>query len=339
MPQMSGLELATAIRSDRSLDGIRLLMLTSSGAGRAAATEAGIDGFVTKPVRQTSLLGEIMRVLDTNTLHTPDRRAAAGAGHADVERRPSVLVAEDNPINQLVARRLLEKRGCDVDIAADGRVALDRHAHGKYEIIFMDCQMPALDGYQTTAAIRTREGADHHTPIIAMTAQTMQGDRERCLTAGMDDYLSKPLDTTLLDEILMRTLHRQARSDPASAPSQSIESDPGVPVLDRAQLDDACDGDDEFRQELVASFLGHTHDAVAELCHALETNDLEAAQLVSHKLTGSAGTLGAKRLSELTRRICDGVAEGHVVDRLGYQAELRRVHALTAAAFASAGQP
>ncbi|MDX6546954.1 MAG: two-component system, sensor histidine kinase and response regulator [Gaiellales bacterium] len=339
MPQMSGVQLATAIRSDRSLDGIRLLMLTSSGTGRAAAREAGVDGFVTKPVRQTALLGEIMRVLDTSVSRPPDRQPAAGVDRTDVARRPSVLVAEDNPINQLVARRLLEKRGCQVDIASDGRDALDRHAHGHYEIIFMDCQMPALDGYQTTVEIRTREGSEHHTPIIAMTAQTMKGDRERCLTAGMDDYLSKPLDATLLDEVLLRTLRPvQSRPDAGSAPSEVVESGVDSSVLDRAQLDEACDGDDEFRQELVASFRGHTHDAVAELCHALETNDLEAAQLVAHKLTGSSGTLGAKRLSDVTRQICDDIIEGHPIDRPGYQAELRRVHALTAAAFASAAE-
>ena len=109
-----------------------------------------------------------------------------------------------------------------------------------------------------------------------------------------------------------------------------------VAILSR---DEACDGDDEFRQELVESFLGHTHDAVAELCHALATHDLEAAQLLSHKLTGSAGTLGAKRLSDLTRRICDDASEGHAIDGARYRAELQRVHALTAAAFAAAGRP
>jgi HPt (histidine-containing phosphotransfer) domain-containing protein len=168
----------------------------------------------------------------------------------------------------------------------------------------------------------------------------MQGDRERCLTAGMDDYLAKPLDTALLDEILMRTLHLgHAAPDAGSAPCTGVADEPGACVLDRAQLDEACDGDDEFRQELVESFLGHTHDAVAELCHALATNDLEAAQLLSHKLTGSAGTLGAKRLSDLTRRICDDATDGHAIDGPRYRAELQRVHALTAAAFASAGRP
>ncbi|MEA2492748.1 MAG: two-component system, sensor histidine kinase and response regulator [Thermoleophilaceae bacterium] len=204
MPHMSGLELATAIKSDRALRDTRLLMLTSSGSGRAAAAEAGIAGFVTKPVRQSCLRDEILRVLGTTAGGAESDRAVTDPLPQTTQTppRPSVLLADDIPVNQLVAQRLLEKHGCDVDVAADGVQALDMHARSTYEVIFMDCQMPTLDGYEATAEIRRREGSDRHTPIIAMTANTMTGDRERCLAAGMDDYLSKPLDRALLDEML-----------------------------------------------------------------------------------------------------------------------------------------
>jgi two-component system sensor histidine kinase/response regulator len=340
MPQMSGLELAAAIRSDPLLDRLRLLMLTSSGIGRAAATQAGIDGFVTKPVRQARLLDEITSVLGA-TAASPGADESSGDGSADfasLSRRPSVLVADDIPVNQLVARRLLEKRGCQVDIATDGVEALDRHASGRYEIIFMDCQMPALDGYEATAEIRRREGSDRHTPIIAMTAHTMKGDRERCLTAGMDDYLAKPIDPALLDQILTSTLQlvdSPSDLDAASTAPVQSDTDPGPPVLDRRPLAEICNGDNHVRHQLVAMFLDQACDAVDEVCHGLETNDLMAVRLTAHALTGSSATLGATRLSALTRRICDDIAAGHPIDAAADHTELQRVHAMTVAAFTS----
>jgi PAS domain S-box-containing protein len=343
MPQMSGLELAAAIRSDPLLDRLRLLMLTSSGIGRAAATQAGVDGFVTKPVRQARLLDEITRVLGA-TATSPGSEAPSGeiGDLANLSRRPSVLVADDIPVNQLVARRLLEKRGCQVDIATDGIEALDRHASGRYEVIFMDCQMPALDGYEATAEIRRREGSDRHTPIIAMTAHTMKGDRERCLTAGMDDYLAKPIDPALLDQILTSTLNVvDSSSDLDAASTAPVESDtdPGPPVLDGGPLAEICNGDDHVRHQLVAMFLDQACDAVDEVCHGLETNDLTAVRLTAHALTGSSATLGATRLSALTRRICDDITAGHPIDAAADHTELQRVHAMTIAAFTSPTAP
>jgi two-component system sensor histidine kinase/response regulator len=211
MPLMSGLDLAAVIRSDPALSGTRLLMLTSSGTGRATAAKIGIDGLVAKPVRQSRLREEIARVLAV-TAHTPPTERPVehptGPETAGVTAGPSprILVVEDIPVNQFVIRRMLERRGCVVDIAADGQEALERHAVAQYDLIFMDCQMPRLDGYQATAGIRAREGTSAHTPIIAMTAHAMKGDRERCLQAGMDDYVPKPLDPVVIDEVLIRTL-------------------------------------------------------------------------------------------------------------------------------------
>ena len=206
MPQMSGIELATEIRADAALRSVTLLMLSSSGSRRAIAAEAGIDGFVTKPVRQSRLRDEVTRVLGIpeplpTVVANGSSQNALGVSAAS---RRAVLVAEDNTVNQLVASRLLEKRGFRVDVATNGRVALDMHERSHYEAIFMDCQMPEVDGYEATAEIRRREGSDRHTPIIAMTASTMNGDRERCLAAGMDDYLGKPLRAVRLDEVLRR---------------------------------------------------------------------------------------------------------------------------------------
>jgi CheY-like chemotaxis protein len=125
-----------------------------------------------------------------------------------------VLLAEDDPINQLVARHLLERFGCEVQVASNGRQAVELSRANKYHVIFMDCQMPDMDGYEATRAIRLQEGNTDHTPIVAITAHTMKGDREQCLAAGMDDYLSKPLKLDELDQVLRRLAHRRASACP-----------------------------------------------------------------------------------------------------------------------------
>jgi two-component system sensor histidine kinase/response regulator len=338
MPHMTGLELAVAIKSDRALCETRLLMLTSSGSGRAAAIEAGIDGFVTKPVRRSRLRDEILLVLDATATSSEPERAFTGplAETTQTRRRLSVLLADDIPVNQLVAQRLLEKRGCDVDIAADGEEAVDMHGRSDYEVIFMDCQMPLLDGYEATAEIRRREGSGRHTPIVAMTANTMKGDRERCLAAGMDDYLAKPLEPALLDEMLNRML--RASEDPPdvdgmSAPAGDGEPADELPVLDADPLAEICGGDDDARDMLVAMFVDQATAAVTTLGHALQTNDLQGARLSAHALTGSSATLGARRLAAVARRICEDITSGHPTDASAGHAELQHVLALTLAAF------
>jgi CheY-like chemotaxis protein len=123
---------------------------------------------------------------------------------AEIDSRPVVLVAEDNPINQVLAVKMLEKRGYRTDVVADGRAAVDALQAGNYSAVFMDCQMPGMDGYEATAEIRAHEDPARRTPIIAVTAHSMTGDRDRCLAAGMDDYVSKPIRPRELEEVLER---------------------------------------------------------------------------------------------------------------------------------------
>jgi osomolarity two-component system sensor histidine kinase TcsA len=267
----------------------------------------------------------------------PDRAFTAPlAATAPTRRRPSVLLADDIPVNQLVARRLLEKRGCDVDIAADGEQAVAMHGRSDYAVIFMDCQMPMLDGYEATAEIRRREGSGRHTPIVAMTANTMQGDRERCLAAGMDDYLAKPLEPALVDEMLSRMLRpSQDPPDVDGMPAPAGDGEPAdePPVLDADPLAEICGADDGARDMLVAMFAGQATAAVTTLGHALQTNDLQAARLTAHALTGSSATLGARRLAAVARRICEDITTGHPTDAIAAHAELQGVLTLTLAAF------
>ena len=205
MPQMDGVELARRIRADARIGAVRLLLLTSSarrGDG-AGARAAGFDGFLVKPAPPDALrkVLEAMHVLpaDRASPTMVTRHAVAEPLVAPPVAAPApspgcrVLLAEDNAVNQRVAVLMLERLGCRVDVAGNGLEALDLSGRLPYDIIFLDCQMPELDGYGAARAIRKREAGGSRVPIVALTANAMEGDREQCLAAGMDDYLTKPV--------------------------------------------------------------------------------------------------------------------------------------------------
>jgi len=210
MPDMDGMTLARAIKSDPVLATLPLVLLTSvSYRGCAGeAQHAGFSAFLLKPIRQSQLYDCITAVIGTATAPSPTRLITRYTlKEAQAQLRARVLVAEDNAVNQKVALRMLEKLGCRVDVVANGREAVEASARIPYQCLFMDCQMPEMDGYEATAVIRQREvhtGA--HIPIIAMTANAMQTDRERCLAAGMDDYISKPVEPQQLATALQKWL-------------------------------------------------------------------------------------------------------------------------------------
>jgi CheY-like chemotaxis protein len=215
MPGMNGGELVLAIKADHALSSTTLVMMVAARDTRAASTIAELDGVVTKPLRQARLYAEIVRVTGSGPESSPDNAASEPEQHAVAAAARRVLVAEDNVVNQLVAVRLLEKRGYQVEVAADGREAVEMHARSPYDAIFMDCQMPELDGYEATREIRRREGSERHTPIIAMTASTMPGDTDRCLAAGMDYYSGKPISQAGLDYVLAQALGSLASAAPS----------------------------------------------------------------------------------------------------------------------------
>jgi signal transduction histidine kinase/DNA-binding response OmpR family regulator len=206
MPGMDGLELAQAIKADPAFASVQLIILSSvSQRGQGAtAQQAGIAAFLTKPVRQAHLYKCLTTVLGaagrTGVAPMPHGQEAA---QAQIHAR--VLVVEDNVVNQKVVVRLLEKLGCRIDVAANGHEAITMLAQIAYDLVLMDCQMPEMDGFAATAAIRQHEAcSDQHIPIIAMTANALPGDRERCLEAGMDDYISKPVKPEALAVMLRK---------------------------------------------------------------------------------------------------------------------------------------
>lgn len=189
--------MARAIKADPALRSTRLIMLSSFGqrVPKDAAQQADLAACLAKPVRQAQLYDCIATVMHTASASAPTP-ASTGTSPAAARswRGTRVLVVEDNVVNQRVAVRILEKLDCRADVAANGLEAVEALARSAYDCIFMDCQMPEMDGYEATAALRQRERRTaQHTPIIAMTANAMQGDRERCLAAGMDDYIGKPI--------------------------------------------------------------------------------------------------------------------------------------------------
>ena len=208
MPGMDGFMLAHAIKAEPDLALTRIILLSSIGqhGNERAVQQEGIDAYLTKPVRQLQLSDSIAMVMgevvsSPSPAHVTDSRPAA----TPATLRAKVLVAEDNTVNQKVAVQMLEKLGCRVDVVTNGQEVIEALERLAYDVVLMDCQMPEMDGYSATRIIREREvhtGA--HIPIIAMTAHAMTGDRERCLQAGMDDYVSKPVKSEVLLEVLQK---------------------------------------------------------------------------------------------------------------------------------------
>jgi CheY-like chemotaxis protein len=209
-----------------------------------------------------------------------------------------VLVAEDNEINQFAAIRLLAKLGFEAEVAQDGRQAVEMAARGRYTAIFMDCQMPELDGYKATAAIRRREGEGARTPIIAMTANTMAGDRERCLGAGMDDYLAKPLRLERLAEVCRRWLPAPGAGDP-------LPARPGPPASDLFDAGVLADFASPAQiASLLTMFVSQFEEGMSQLGAAVQAGAIEEVARTSHRLKGSAATIGAGAAAEVMHAVC-----------------------------------
>jgi len=220
MPEMDGIELGREIRSHPATASTGLLLLTSAGqlGDGVRAMAAGFDGYVVKPAAPDALRSRLATICTGVAAPTPvlSRHPPQGARPAasldPTERRKRVLLAEDNVVNQKVASRMLERLGWSVEVASNGLEAVQMHASSPYDVILMDCQMPGLDGFGATRAIRGAERPGDHTPIIALTANAMEGDRERCLAVGMDDHLAKPVTVDALEAVLRQRAKQRAES-------------------------------------------------------------------------------------------------------------------------------
>lgn len=223
MPGMDGLELARRIKDIPEIADLPLVLLTSDrgAVGSAAAAKGGFVAILRKPVRQESLRDGISGVLEPVTV---EEHSGASTHELTPEsdvtlRRIRVLLAEDNPVNQKVALRLLDKLGCRVDAVANGQEAVEAVMRVPYDLVVMDCQMPVMNGYEATGEIRRNKKDGRQIPVIAMTANAMKGDREKCLAAGMDDYLTKPVNFKELAELIERWVPRGGATRLSHPPS------------------------------------------------------------------------------------------------------------------------
>jgi CheY-like chemotaxis protein/HPt (histidine-containing phosphotransfer) domain-containing protein len=309
MPDMDGAMLGEQIVKSREIAPTRLMLLTSldrSGDMQRFA-QIGFSAYLTKPVRTRELLACLNRALshDAQDWHMHSQpiitRGTLVATETRRQYSGQVLLVEDNAINQRVARRFLERLGCEVQVVGDGRQAVEAYERNSYTFILMDMQMPVMDGLEATRRIRELEqGGAKRTPIVALTANAMMGTLERCLEAGMDDYLTKPLDISRLQDVLDRFMGR-AEGDPvAAAPPSAAATLPTADNAIRARLADVAGDDEEFIIELVNAFLSGGADTVQELRAAVELSDATAIGRAAHKLKGAAANLHVNNLATLS---------------------------------------
>jgi len=227
MPEMDGFALADQIQKEPGLIDVTIMMLTSAGhlGDAARCRELGISAYLVKPIRQTELLDAICQVL-IKASKAEDLPLVTRHTLRENKQRSRVLLAEDNAVNQTLAVRLLEKRGYTVVVAGDGRAAVEAFEKNQFDVVLMDIQMPGMDGFEATAAIRAKEKlTGGHIPIIAMTAHALKGDQDRCLSASMDGYVSKPIRTSELFSTIETVL---ANAGPAPANDVASVTDPIV---------------------------------------------------------------------------------------------------------------
>jgi two-component system sensor histidine kinase/response regulator len=294
MPEMDGFMVAEKIREHAELSGATVMMLSSAMPAGVTARcgELGVASYLMKPVSQSELLDAILIAFGAATDLEP------AADPASIMRAASglrILLAEDNLVNRAVAAGILKKRGHSLVYAGTGREAVEAFSDGSFDLILMDVQMPEMDGFEATRRIRELEEATGgHTKIVAMTAHAMTGDRERCLAAGMDDYVSKPLRK----EDLLRALGGAG----VEIDVDKAEAETAL-LYRRDELLSQCDGDEELMSELVSIFHVSTPQIVQAIGEAVEKRDALALGAHAHKLLSSLGTFGARRARTLALRL------------------------------------
>ena len=296
MPEVDGFTLVRRIRERPELDDCRIVLLSSMGTlGRDdAARRAGVAAHLTKPVQPSELLNTILRVVERPDSASGTMRDNAGAPAfqpSETDPAPTgrrVLVAEDNAVNRKLASRMLQKRGYRVLLAQNGAEALELLAREPVDLLLMDVQMPILDGLQATRRIREREGATGaHLPIVMLTAHAMKGDRERCIEAGADDYLAKPVLPAALEAVLVRYLDHQGRA--GALRRECVEE----LVVDGERLIERLEGDRALLGEMILLLEAEAPELLDRARTALDAGDFSRLRRVAHGLRGAVSNFGS----------------------------------------------
>jgi two-component system, sensor histidine kinase and response regulator len=330
---MDGEDLGKAIKADPSLSETLLIMMTSMGKrGDAKRLHAmGFSAYLTKPVKQSQLFDCLSTVLGMSNQPAAVQVPPLITRHTlnEAQRRQvRILLVEDNLTNQQVALRILEKLGFRADAVGNGREAVEALEQVPYDIVFMDVQMPVMDGFTATQTIRGGRAkvVNPEIPIIAMTAHAMKGDRERCLGAGMNDYISKPISPKDLAEALDKWLNHIPKSRPAvPAPfPQKEECLDGPLVFDRKTLTDRLMGDEELVREICAGFLEDMTIQIRELRQSIERSDGDVVGRLSHTIKGAAANVGAMALNAVALNMEKNAKAGQLVELVPVMSEMER---------------
>jgi CheY-like chemotaxis protein/HPt (histidine-containing phosphotransfer) domain-containing protein len=310
MPIMDGLTMAATLRSDRQLAAVKMVMLTSLASGNEAqlAYENGVDQYLTKPVRQHELLQALAKSLSRETASI-SRSTTVGKG-----LRAKVLVAEDNRVNQEVVRAMLRDLGCEIRLADNGREALNALRSQAFDIVFMDCQMPEMDGFEAVRRFRSAAQADFETPldapIVALTANALAGDQERCLAAGFDEYLPKPFKQQQIEALLTRWTAapdagnaRRAPKPVAKIAANASAVDAGEnSVLDMSVIERIREmeqrGAARLLERLIETYTSTATKLMADAELALAHRDPVMVRHAVHTLKSSSANVGATLLSQ-----------------------------------------
>ena len=344
---LDGLEVARRLREGVHLSSVPLVLLTPTTVEEREAERNGIAAQLLTPVR-TAQLYETLARLTGPTLTVPRPRPAAPSRPLTPPTQRAggggrVLAAEDNPINRLVTVRLLEQLGYATETAENGRQAVEAVARGGYDLVLMDCHMPDMDGFAATAAIRRREGAGgRRTPIVALTADALSGDAERCLAAGMDDYLAKPVTAEQLAAVVARWSAPGA-AEPADAMAPDPPDDTDL-VLDRSVLATLQELERRSQNQLlphvIRLYLQEVPAQLAALQVAMAQGAAGRVEDLAHGLKGSSAQLGATRMS----RLCAALQEAggrpdlrQAAQMAELQREFGRVRAALEAVLSEAG--
>jgi len=311
MPDLDGFAVVQQIRRDPALAGTIIVMLSSADRGGelARCRELGIAAYLRKPIKQSELLNAVLTALGSLPTGPETALAPAGVPAIGIPSGLRILVAEDNEFNQELVTSLLKKWGHVPVLAGDGKAALAAWEREPFDLILMDVQMPKMDGFAATKAIRAKESAtDTHVPIVALTAHAMKGDRERCLAAGMDAYVSKPVRAAEFFEAIARSLiSRVEGAKGLPAP----EAPPGAAFdLDTALT--AVEGDKELLRRMVHVFSGLCPKLMGEIRDSVLCGDGSALERAAHKLKASVGQFGAQRAYQTATRLEDLGGAGDV---------------------------
>ncbi|HWJ53526.1 MAG TPA: response regulator [Propionibacteriaceae bacterium] len=342
MPEVDGIELARTISADPALRHLPMIVLTSDlQIDPLSLLEAGVGQWLTKPIRSSELYDRLMRLM------SPVGAAQRPSGHGQPQRptqtvpKGKILVVEDNALNQLVAEGVVSRLGYEVHSVPNGAEALEAVESNDYSAVLMDCHMPVMDGFTATREIRQRENG-RRTPIIAMTAGALSEDRQRCLEAGMDDYISKPVDLGALEKALARWVTEAVDSssnsetdpvsDDRSAPETAGHRDPPIDVSRLAHLKRLEGPDGSSLLPLVIdSFVGRSADLLEAASRAVDTGDADLLRSTAHELKGASANIGAKHVATVCGELevaagLEGLGRAaEICSRL--DAELHRAHA------------